>query len=70
MSPLTIGLTRDLHCWEGKAEYNLERKEFWVEFYLKAFPNDSGRFNYGFDDNKLKAKLAAYDQIAQRYDNY
>ena len=70
MSPLTIGLTRDLHCWEAKAEYNHERKEFWVEFYLKAFPNDSGRFNYGMDDNKLTAKLAAYDQIAQRYDNY
>ena len=70
MSPLTIGFTRDLHCWEGKAEYNHERKEFWIEFYLKAFPNDSGRFNYGMDDNKLTAKLAAYDQIAQRYDNY
>ena len=70
MSPLTIGLTRDLHCWEGKAEYNHERKEFWIEFYLKAFPNDSGRLNYGIDDNKLSAKLAAYDQIAQRYDNY
>ena len=70
LSPLTVGLTRDLHCWEAKAEYNHERKEFWVEFYLKAFPNDSGRFNYGMDDNKLTAKLAAYDQIAQRYDNY
>lgn len=70
MSPLTIGFTRDLHCWEAKAEYNHERKEFWVEFYLKAFPNDGGRFNYGTDDNKLSAKLAAYDQIANRYDNY
>ena len=70
MSPLTIGFTRDLHCWEARAEYNHERKEFWMEFYLKAFPNDSGRFNYGTDDNKLSAKLAAYDQIANRYDNY
>ncbi len=70
MSPLTLTLKRDLHCWEAKAEYNHERKEFWIEFYLKAFPNDSGRFNYGMDDNKLTAKLAAYDQIAQRYDNH
>ena len=69
-SPLTIGVTRDLHCWEAKAEYSHEREEFWLEFYLKAFPSDSGRFNYGFDDNKLTAKMATYDQIAQRYDNY
>ena len=67
-SPLTVGLTRDLHCWEARAEYNHERKEFWLEFYLKAFPNDSGRFRYGMDDNKLEAKLAAYDQLTQRYD--
>lgn len=70
MSPLTFGFTRDLHCWEARAKYNHEREEFWIEFYLKAFPNDSGRFNYGMDTNKLSAKLAAYDQIVQRYDNY
>lgn len=70
MSPLTIGLTRDLHCWEARAEYSHEREEFWMEFYLKAFPNDSGRFNYDSEDNKLSAKLSAYDQIADRYDNY
>jgi lipopolysaccharide export system protein LptA len=67
-SPLTIGLVRDLHCWEARAEYNHERKEFWIEFYLKAYPNDSGRFRYGMDDNKLEAKLAAYDQLTQRYE--
>ena len=69
MSPLTVGFTRDLHCWEARAEYNHERKEFWMEFYLKAFPQDSGRFNYDSDDNKLSAKLSAYDQIANRYNN-
>ncbi len=67
-SPLTIGVIRDLHCWEAKAEYNHERKEFWIEFYLKAYPNDSGRFRYGMEDNKLEAKLAAYDQLTERYD--
>lgn len=69
-SPLTIGLTRDLHCWEATAEYSHEREEFWIEFYLKAFPGDKGRFQYGLEDNKLKAKLAAYDQLTQRYDSY
>lgn len=69
-SPLTIGITRDLHCWEARAEYSHEREEFWIEFYLKAFPGDKGRFRYGMDDNKLQAKIAAYDQLTQRYDNY
>lgn len=67
-SPLTIGVVRDLHCWEARAEYNHERKEFWIEFYLKAYPSDTGRFRYGMEDNKLEAKLAAYDQLTQRYD--
>ena len=69
-SPLTIGLVRDLHCWEARAEYNHERKEFWLEFYLKAYPQDSGRFRYGADTNQLEAKLAAYDQLTQRYEGY
>lgn len=68
-SPLTIGLTRDLHCWEARAEYNHERQEFWLEFYLKAYPDDTGRFRYGVEDSKLEAKLAAYDQMTQRYEN-
>lgn len=67
-SPLTIGITRDLHCWEVKAEYNHSREEFWLEFYLKASPQDSGRFRYGFDENRLQARIAAYDQITQRYE--
>jgi hypothetical protein len=67
-SPLTIGITRDLHCWEARAEYNHERKEFWLEFYLKAYPSDTGRFRYGADNNKLEAKLAAYDQLTDRYE--
>jgi lipopolysaccharide export system protein LptA len=67
-SPLTVGIVRDLHCWEARAEYNHERQEFWVEFYLKAYPDDTGRFRYGMDDNKLEAKLAAYDQLTQRYE--
>ncbi len=67
-SPLTIGLVRDLHCWEARAEYSHERKEFWLEFYLKAYPDDTGRFRYGMEDNKLEAKLAAYDQMTQRYE--
>ncbi len=69
-SPLTIGLVRDLHCWEARAEYSHEREEFWIEFYLKAFPGDKGRFRYGMDDNKLQAKIAAYDQLSQRYGDY
>ena len=68
-SPLTIGLVRDLHCWEARAEYNLERKEFWVEFYLKAYPNDAGRFRYGADTNRLEAKFAGFDQMTQQYDS-
>lgn len=67
-SPLTIGVVRDLHCWEARAEYNHERQEFWIEFYLKAYPEDTGRFRYGMEDNKLEAKLAAYDQMTQRYE--
>jgi len=69
-SPLTLGLIRDLHCWEARAEYNLERKEFWVEFYLKAYPEDAGRFRYGADTNRLEAKFAAWDQMTQKYDSY
>jgi len=68
-SPLTIGITRDLHCWEARAEYNHERQEFWLEFYLKAYPDDTGRFRYGVEDSKLEAKLAAYDQMTQRYES-
>lgn len=67
-SPLTIGVIRDLHCWELKAEYNHERQEFWLELYLKAYPDDAGRFRYGMEENKLEARLAAYDQLTQRYD--
>ncbi len=69
-SPLSLSLVRDLHCWEARAEYNHERKEFWIEFYLKAYPEDTGRFRYGADTNRLEAKLAAYDQLTQRYDSY
>jgi len=69
-SPLTLGVVRDLHCWEARAEYNLERKEFWLEFYLKAYPEDTGRFRYGADTKRLEAKLAAYDQLTQRYDTF
>ena len=69
-SPLTLGILRDLHCWEAHAEYNLERKEFWVEFYLKAYPEDSGRFRYGADTNRLEAKFASFDQMTQRYDSF
>jgi len=68
-SPLTIGLVRDLHCWEARAEYNHERQEFWLEFYLKAYPDDTGRFRYGMEDSKLEARLAAYDQMTQRYES-
>jgi len=68
--PLTLGILRDLHCWEAHAEYNLERKEFWVEFYLKAYPEDSGRFRYGADTNRLEAKFASFDQMTQRYDSF
>ncbi|NLM16360.1 MAG: LPS-assembly protein LptD [Candidatus Riflebacteria bacterium] len=67
-SPLRVGLIRDLHCWEAKAEYNHERQEFWMEFYLKASPEDSGRFSYGIDDNRLRMKIASYDQLLDRYD--
>lgn len=69
-SPLTLGIVRDLHCWEARAEYNLEREEFWLEFYLKAYPQDTGRFRYGADTKRLEAKLAAYDQLTQRYDTF
>ncbi|HNV68313.1 MAG TPA: hypothetical protein PKO06_01350 [Candidatus Ozemobacteraceae bacterium] len=69
-SPLTLGIIRDLHCWETRAEYNLERKEFWIEFYLKAFPSDAGRFRYGADTNRLEAKLATFDQLTQQYDSF
>ena len=66
-SPLTIGVIRDMHCWEMKAQYNHEREEFWLEVYLKANPSDAGRFRYGMDENKLEASLAAYDQLTERY---
>ena len=69
-SPLTVSLTRDLHCWEARAEYNLERKEFWIEFYLKAYPGEAGRFRYGGDTNRLEAKLASFDQLTQQYESY
>lgn len=69
-SPLSIRLVRDLHCWEARAEYNLERKEFWIEFALKAYPDDAGRFRYGADTNRLEAKFASFDQMTQQYDTY
>ncbi|MFZ2961247.1 MAG: LptA/OstA family protein [Candidatus Ozemobacteraceae bacterium] len=69
-SPLTVGLIRDLHCWEARAEYNIERKEFWIEFYLKAYPEDAGRFRYGADTNRLEAKFATFDQMTQGYDSF
>lgn len=67
-SPLTLGLVRDLHCWEARVEYNHERQEFWIEFYLKAYPDDGGRFRYGADTKRLEVKLAAIDQMTQRYE--
>ena len=69
-SPFSLNITRDLHCWEMKAEYNLERKEFWMEFYLKAYPGDAGRFRYGADTNRLEAKFAQFDQMTQGYDTF
>ncbi|MBF0543898.1 MAG: LPS-assembly protein LptD [Candidatus Riflebacteria bacterium] len=68
--PLNLGIVRDLHCWEAKAQYNYDRKEFWVEFYMKAYPDDSGRFRYGADTHKLEAKLAEFDQMTQRLEQY
>ncbi|MBF0407135.1 MAG: hypothetical protein HQM10_07270 [Candidatus Riflebacteria bacterium] len=68
--PLSLGLIRDLHCWEARAEYNHDRKEFWIEFYMKSYPDSTGRFRYGADTNRLEAKLAAFDQMTQRYDQY
>ncbi|NLI77571.1 MAG: hypothetical protein GX442_14185 [Candidatus Riflebacteria bacterium] len=70
LTPFSLSIIRDLHCWEAKAEYNRERKEFWIEFYLKAYPEDTGRFRYGADTKRLEAKLAAYDQMTQRYDQF
>lgn len=67
LSPFSINLIRDLHCWEARAEYNHERKEFWIEFYLKAYPEDTGRFRYGIETKKLETKIAAYDQLTQKY---
>ncbi len=65
-SPLNLSFVKDLHCWEARAEWNQERKEFWLELYLKAYPEDPGRFKYGADTHKLEAKFAAFDQITQR----
>ena len=35
-----VGITRDLHCREITLNYKQANKSFWVEFYIKAFPEE------------------------------
>jgi len=35
-----VGITRDLHCREITLNYKQASKSFWVEFYIKAFPEE------------------------------
>ncbi len=35
-----VGITRDLHCREITINYKQANKSFWVEFYIKAFPEE------------------------------
>jgi len=35
-----VGITRDLHCREITLNYKQATKSFWVEFYIKAFPEE------------------------------
>jgi len=35
-----IGITRDLHCRELTLNYKQATKSFWVEFFIKAFPEE------------------------------
>jgi hypothetical protein len=35
-----VGITRDLHCREITINYKQATKSFWVEFYIKAFPEE------------------------------
>jgi len=35
-----VGITRDLHCREFTINYKQANKSIWVEFYIKAFPEE------------------------------
>lgn len=39
-------VSHDLHCWEGLAGYRSQRKEFFVQLWIKAFPATKPTFGF------------------------
>lgn len=44
-------ILRDLHCWEAKIMYRHYKKEFFVEFNIKAFPSE--KIMLGLDERGM-----------------
>lgn len=39
-------VSQDLHCWEGVAGYRSQRKEFFLQLWIKAFPTTKPTFGF------------------------
>ncbi|PCJ17894.1 MAG: hypothetical protein COB02_12570 [Candidatus Cloacimonadota bacterium] len=48
LTRLSLGVTKDFHCWEGKLDWDFKQKEISIQFYLKQGSNQGLglRLNY------------------------
>ncbi|MFW5782325.1 MAG: hypothetical protein ACOCWO_03425, partial [Candidatus Muiribacteriaceae bacterium] len=51
---LNYSVTFDLHCWEAVLKYDRNRKEGWLEFYVKAFSSKKHRLLYDAEEGRVK----------------
>ncbi|PLX17014.1 MAG: hypothetical protein C0601_08535 [Candidatus Muiribacterium halophilum] len=58
---LSMDFTIDLHCWEGVIKWDRNRKEGWLEFYVKTDPGNKHRIFYDAEEGKVKPILKRID---------
>ncbi|MGM0606848.1 MAG: LptA/OstA family protein [Candidatus Muiribacteriota bacterium] len=44
----------DLHCWEALIKWDRNRREGWLEFYVKAFSDRKHKIKYDSDEGTIK----------------
>ncbi|MFA5478717.1 MAG: LptA/OstA family protein, partial [Candidatus Muiribacteriota bacterium] len=47
----------DLHCWEALIKWDRNRKEGWLEFYVKAFSDKKHRVQYDAESGRIRPIL-------------
>jgi|GEM_PF-5310829 len=58
---LSMDFTIDLHCWEAVVKWDRNRKEGWMEFYVKASPGKKHRIFYDAEEGRVKPILKRID---------